>query len=127
MSKTDYLEANLINHVLRGIAFPVPLASYVALFTTAPSEGGGGVEVSGGSYSRQQAIWTAPAGGSTSNTMDILFPVATAVWGTVTSFALMDAIVGGNMLYYANLNAPRFIQINDQLKFPVGQLILTED
>jgi hypothetical protein len=127
MSKTDYLEANLINHVLRGIAYPVPVSIWVALFTTAPTEAGGGIEVSGGSYARQQALWTAPAGGSTTNTADVIVPVATANWGVITSFALLDAVVAGNMLYYANLNAPRNVQINDLVKFPTGQLQVTED
>lgn len=127
MSKTDYLEANLINHVLRAIAFPVPTTIYLALFTTAPTDAGGGVEVSGGSYARQVVTFVAPTGGTTSNSASVLFPTATANWGTVTSFALMDALVGGNMLYYANLNAPRTVQLNDTLTFPTGQLQVTEE
>lgn len=127
MSKTDYLEDNLINHVLRGVVYASPASIWVALFTTAPTEAGGGVEVAGGGYARQQVLWAVPAAGATSNTADVTFPVATANWGVVTSFALMDAIVGGNCLYYANLNASRNVLINDQLKFPAGQLLLTED
>jgi hypothetical protein len=127
MSKTDYLEDNLINHVLRGIAFPVPAAIYVALFTTAPGEAGGGVEVSGGSYARQLATFVAPVSGTTSNATSLVYPTATIGWGTVTSFALMDALAGGNILYYANLNAPRIVLVGDQLSFPIGQLQLVED
>lgn len=127
MSKTDYLEANLINHVLRAIAFPVPTTIYLALFTTAPTDAGGGVEVSGGSYARQTVTFVAPTGGTTSNSATVLFPTATAAWGIVTSFALMDALVGGNMLYFANLNASRDVQLNDTLSFPTGQLQVVED
>jgi hypothetical protein len=127
MSKTDYLEANLINHVLRGIAFATPPAIYVALFTTAPTESGGGVEVSGGSYARQATTFVAPSGGTTSNAIPIVYPTATAGWGTVTSFALMDAVVAGNMLYFANLNAPRTVLTGDILSFPIGQLQVVED
>lgn len=127
MSKTDYLEDNLINHVLRGIAFPNPPAIYVALFTTAPTESGGGVEVSGGSYARQSTTFVAPTTGTTSNATPVVYPTATADWGTVTSFALMDAVTGGNMLYFANLNASRNILTGDVLSFPTGQLQVVED
>jgi hypothetical protein len=127
MSKTIYLEDNLINHVLRGVAYPVPAGIWVALFTSAPGESGGGIEVTGGSYARQPATWSASVNGSSSNTVDVVYPVASANWGVVTSFALMDAVTGGNMLYYANLNAPRNVLTNDLVSFPTGQLEVTED
>jgi hypothetical protein len=98
----------------------------VALYTTSPNANGGGVEVSGGGYSRQSVVWTAPVNGQSSNVADLVFPVATGVWGTLTSYALCDAPVAGNILYYANLNAPQLVQINDQIKFPSGQLQILE-
>ena len=127
MSKTDYLENNLINHVLRGVTYASPGAIYVALFTVAPTDLGGGTEVAGGSYARQVVTFGAPSTGTTTNDIAVLFPVATADWGTVTSFALMDQVAAGNMLYYANLNASRTVLTSDQLNFPVGQLQVTED
>ena len=127
MSKTNYLETALIDHVLRNSAFTSPTTIYVALFTVAPDETGGGTEVTGGSYARQTSTFTAPAPDSTSNTADVTFPVATANWGTIVAFALMDASSGGNMLYFSTLTAPRDIFTSDQLRFPSGQLIVTED
>lgn len=127
MPKSYYLEGNMINVALRGIPFAPPSASYVALYTTTPTKSGGGVEVFGGSYARQIVTWSPPTNGQSSNTMDVLFPVATALWGTVTSFALLDSPVAGNLLYFADLNAPRLVQINDQIKFPIGQLTVVED
>lgn len=127
MSKTNYLEEVLLNHVLRATPYASPAAVYVALFTTAPTETGGGVEVSGGGYTRQSVTFSVPSGGTVSNTADIVFPVATAPWGVITAFAVMDAAAAGNMLYYGNLTATRDVQVNDQIKFPVGQLIVQED
>ena len=126
-SKTDYLETQLLNHVLRGTAYPSPAAVYVALYTVAPTDAGGGTEVSGGGYVRQQAIFTAPSGGQVENTTDITFPVATADWGTLVAIAILDAAASGNMLYWAPLNAPREILTNDQFRLPAGQIIATED
>lgn len=126
MPKSTFLDDSFMNHVLRGVAYPTPAAVYLALYTTSPTPAGGGVEVSGGSYSRQATTWSVPASGVSNNTADVVFAVASADWGVVTSFGLMDALVGGNLLYFANLNAPRNVQTNDQVSFPTGQLVVTE-
>lgn len=126
MSKSDYLETSILNHVLRGVAFSAPAGVYVALFTSAPGEAGGGTEVAGNGYVRQSITFGAPASGQVSNSADILFPTATADWGTITSFAIFDAPTAGNMLYYANLNSPRDVLTNDQLRFPASQIIVQE-
>jgi len=127
MSKTNYLEEVLLNHVLRAISYSSPAAVYIALFTVAPTETGGGTEVTGGGYTRQTVVFSVPSGGTVSNSADLIFPVASAPWGIVVAFAIMDAAAAGNMLYYGNLTATRDVQINDQIKFPVGQLIVQED
>ena len=127
MSKTNYLETALLNHVLRATPYTAPATVYVALYTVAPDDTGGGTEVSGGSYARQAVTFTAPSPDSISNTADVTFPVATADWGTIVAFALMDASTGGNALYYANLTASRTVLTSDQFKFPTGQLVVTED
>jgi len=127
MSKTDYLETNLLNHVLRNTAYSSPTTIYVALFTVAPGETGGGTEVTGGAYVREAVAFDAPVGGQVSNTADVLFPIATADWGTLVAFALFDASSAGNMLYYANLTASRDILTGDQLRFPAGQLLVSEN
>jgi len=126
MPKTYYLDNNFINAALRNTAFTPPTTIYVALFTVAPSVSGGGTEVTGGSYARQTATFSAPASGQTSNDAEVLFPVATAGWGTVTSFALMDASSGGNMLYFGNLSTPRDVLTSDQIRFPATQLVVQE-
>jgi hypothetical protein len=126
MPKTFYLDNNFINVALRNTSFTPPTPIYVALFTTAPTAAGGGVEVTGGSYARQTATFVAPTNGQTSNSVDILFPIATANWGTIKAFALMDAGSGGNMLYFGNLSAERTVLTSDQVKFAAGQLGVQE-
>jgi hypothetical protein len=127
MSKSNYLETQLLNHVLRNTAYSSPTTVYVALFTVAPTDAGGGTEVSGGAYARQSATFSAPAPDSCSNTVDVTFPVATLDWGTIVAFAIFDAASAGNMLYYNALTASRDILTSDQMRFPSGQLVVTED
>ncbi len=127
MSKTNFLETKVLNHVLRNTAYTSPTTVYAALFTAAPGEAGGGTEVSGGSYARQPVTFSVPAPDSVSNTLDVTFPTATADWGVIVSFAIMDVITAGNMLYYATLTPNRTVLTNDQFRFPAGALVVTED
>lgn len=127
-SKSDYLETAFINHVLRNTALASPTAVYVALYTTLPTDAGGGVEVSGGGYARKVATFDAPSpAGQTQNAADILFAVATATWGTITGWAVLDALTGGNFLYWGNLDTPNVIGIGDRLRFAAGDLQIDED
>ena len=124
---TDYLEDNLLNHVLRNTAFTSPTTVYVALFTTATNDAGGGTEVAGGSYARQAITFSVPTGGVTSNTAIVTFPTASAGWGTITHFAIFDAVSGGNMLYHGALAASRTVQAGDTFRFPVSNVTVAHD
>jgi len=124
---SDYLENKLLDHSLGTAPYTQPAAIYVALFTTAPTDAGGGTEVSGGGYSRKQVTFSAAVNGQASNSTDILFDVATANWGTITHAALFDASTGGNMLWWGALNASVQINTNDQFKFAAGNLTASLD
>jgi hypothetical protein len=103
---------------------------YVGLYTAAPSDAGGGTEVTGGSYARKVtagADWNAAASGSTSNANAITFVTATGSWGTCTHFGLFDASSGGNLLRWAVLTTSKTIGTGDVASFPAGNLVLTED
>jgi len=131
-SKSDYLENKLLDHVLGGGDYTRPATVYVALFTVAPSDSGGGTEVSGGSYARVAVTnnatnWPAASGGAKSNGTEITFAEATASWGTVVAFAIFDAATAGNMLYWATLTTSKAIDSGDTAKFAVGDLDVTED
>ena len=125
-NKTNYLENAIINHVLRAIALASPATVYVGLFTAAPGEAGGGTEVTGGSYARVAVTFVAPTDGATDNSADVTFPTATANWGTVTHFAIFDALTLGNMLYYGALTTARTVNSGDQAKFLAGALDVAE-
>ena len=127
-SFSDYLENELLDHVLKTAAYTVPTNIYVALYTTAPTDAGGGTEVSGGSYARKlHNTYDAAASGATENTGAITFATATASWGTVLAFALFDTITGGNMLMWGDLTASKAVGSGDTAEFADGALDVTLD
>lgn len=116
---SDYLEQKLIDLTMNAVAFTGP-ANWAALFTAAPSDAGGGTEVSGGAYARQRvfanlggtpdwALAVTQGAGShlgylVDNTDDISFPVATANWGLIVAWGIFDASAAGNLLLWGWLS-----------------------
>lgn len=123
---TDYLENAIGNHILRNISYTSPSTLWCGLFTTAPTDAGGGTEVSGGSYARVQVTFSNPSTGLFVNSSDINFPQATANWGTIVAFAIFDGSgSSANMLIYGNLSSPKTVNQGDQFRFLAGNLQIT--
>jgi hypothetical protein len=125
-NKSDYLEGKIIEHVLRNVAYTSPVTVYLALYTAAAGETGGGTEVSGGSYARVAITFGAQSGGTVLNSTDLLFTTATGAWGTITDFGIMDALTVGNLLYYGPLSASQAITTGQQAKFATGSISVSE-
>lgn len=124
---TDYLEAKLLDHVLTNTSFSSPTTVYAGLFTVAPTDSTAGTEVSGGSYARQAASFSAAVGGATTTDADITFPQATADWGTVVAVGIHDALTSGNLLMYTDLTTSKTIDTGDILKISTGSLTVALD
>lgn len=130
---SDYLETQLRAHLFRTSSFTKPTVLAIGLFTAAPSDAGGGTEVSGGSYARVarnplDANWTAAdnTNGVTTNAADVTFPAPSANWGTVTHFGIFDATSAGNLLFHGALTTSRVINSGDAAPFfPAGSLSVT--
>lgn len=126
---SDYLENKLVDHIFRARSFTAPSTIYVALFTAAPSDSGGGTEVSGGSYARVQvgpsdsawkstqgtttAVASSGTGGQTMNGSSITFPTPSANWGSITHFGIFDASSGGNLLFWGALTTAKTVNNGD--------------
>lgn len=124
---SDYLESKILDHVFNGTPYSSP-SKYVALFTSAPSDAGGGTEVSGAGYARKlHSSWTAAPAGQTSNTGAITFAAAEASWGTVTHFGIYDAITGGNLLAWAAVGTQKAVASGDVVSFADGTLTISLD
>ena len=133
-NKGQYLE-NAALGWLKGTTYPAaPANTYVALFTAAPSDSGGGTEVSGGSYARvaiASSGWSAISGGGASpeqitNSGAVTFPTPTANWGTVVAIGLFDASTAGNLLYWNSISS-QVINSGVQASFAGGALVVTDD
>lgn len=130
---TDYLEGELIKHIFRTGTFTKPTDLTVHLYTAAPTDAGGGTEVSGGSYAAvsrapADANWAAPSGGNgvTSNVAEIAFPAPTANWGQVVAWAIKDQ--SANMLLHYTLAVPKTVNNGDPApKFNPNTLQVTFD
>lgn len=119
---THYLVNKMIDLIFRGQAFTWPATLGLSCFTVAPTDAGGGTEVSGGSYARislvpglmtlsgtQSAGSTSASsgsGGRISNNSLLTHPAPTADWGDVLAVGVHDAATLGNLLYWQDLDDP---------------------
>ena len=124
---SNFFENKIIDHMLRAVAFTPPATIYLALYTVAPTDAGGGTEVSGGAYARQAFTLTAASAGASSNSADITFPTATADGGTVVACAILDAATAGNFLMWINLDASKAVATGDTFKINAEDLDITVD
>jgi hypothetical protein len=126
------------------VSFTAPAALHVGLYTTAPTDTGGGTEVSGGSYARVSVApsttnWAATnaagstaatstgTGGTTSNNATITFATPSATWGTVVAFGIFDAASAGNLLWYGTLTTSKTINSGDTVTFAAAALSIQID
>lgn len=125
---TNDAENRILNHLCRGTAFAPTAPLKLALFTVTPGEAGGGTEVTGGGYVRQNITFgSAASNGQISNTAAISFPVATANWGTINGAGIFDSSVTPVLIWYANASSAKTIEVNDQYVVPVGALVISAD
>jgi hypothetical protein len=124
---SDYLENQLINHVLRNVTYTPATTCAVALFTVTPSDvaaSGAEVTSASGSYLRLSASFGPALTGSTANTNVLTFGPSTLPWGTITAFAIFDNITSGsgNMLIWSPLTSPVIVNQGDSAQFASGSL-----
>jgi hypothetical protein len=131
-SMTNYLENKVLDDIFNATAYSPPATLYFALFTVAPSDAGGGTEVSGSNYSRASVTanttnFPSASGGALANGTVITFPTASGSWGTVVAAAIFDASTSGNMLWWGDLAVSKAITSGDTFSFPVGDVDVTLD
>jgi hypothetical protein len=112
----------------------VPAGCFIALClaTPQPTASTAGVEVAGGAYARQSAVFalTTPPPTIAANTATISFPAATAAWGTIGFFEIWSAVTNGNRLYWGPLVDPtdgvtpitRTVQTSDLVRLAAGTI-----
>jgi hypothetical protein len=127
MGASDYLEENILDHVF-GLGDYTPASDlYVALFTAAPSDSGGGTEVSGNAYARVQVTNDSTTWSRTNSTVSNLAAItfaapSPAIWGTVTHYGIFDAASAGNLIDWGALTNSRTTAVGTALSFAIGEL-----
>ena len=125
---SNYLENEILDHILRNAAFTSPSAVYLGLSTGTFGDDNSGTELTGNNYSRVAVTFDPASGGATDNTGAIEFAAATGTWGTVSHFGLFDQASGGNLLINgAFSNGGKAIASGDVLKIDAGDLDITID
>jgi len=126
---TNFSEDLVLDWLLTNASATRPTAWYVALYTVAPGEAGGGTEVSGGSYARTAVTFTVSGTAPTtaSNSGAVEFPTATGSWGTIVAAGIFDASTSGNLLAYADLTTSKTVDSGDVLRFNTGEIDITLD
>src|SRR5262245_18540386 len=117
-SMSDFLELEVLDHVLGGGNYTRPTNVDIALFTAAPTDSGGGTEVAAMDYERLEIVndatnWPAASSGAKANGTDFEFPEAENNWGTIVAMAIFDADTSGNMLFWADLASSRVVNDGD--------------
>jgi len=134
---SNYLGNAWLDFVFRNQAFSSP-STYVGLTTATISNSDTGssvTEVSGGSYARKQVnanggsspTWDQASSAVVDNTHAIEFVAATASWGTVTSFFVVDASSAGNLLFYDNGVSDTAVASGETYTFQAGALDIEID
>lgn len=108
---TEYLKHKVLTDNL------ITKTVFVALFNNS-------TEIAQASYVRQPATFNTPSNGQTSNSADIIFPIANENWGNVTHIAIFDAAAGGNMLFKSIAEFEKTIEVSSQYKIPKNYLIV---
>jgi hypothetical protein len=123
-SFSDYLENAVLNHVFRNTALASPATVYLGLYTVAPTDAGGGTEVTGAGYARQATAFGAPSSGAVANSAIESFTATGGNYGTVVAAALFDAVSGGNMLAWNTITSA-VVNDGDTISFAISGINIT--
>lgn len=130
---STYLANKLLDHLLKVTSYTPPTTIALANFTSSPGDLGTGNEVANANdYSRTVLTSWSPANATTgliTNTAIIQTPTASGGWGIVTHNALYDnATYGaGNLLWYGMMIPSQIVEVDDFLKWEIGNFKISLD
>ena len=122
---SDYLENEILDHILSVGSYTMPTNVYVGLSTGSFADDNSGTEITGNNYARVVASFGAAASGTASNDAAIEFAAATGSWGSISHFGIFDASSSGNLLIHGAFTTAKTIASGDILKIPTGDLDIT--
>jgi hypothetical protein len=126
MSLTNAFETETLEWLFTTTGVTRPTAWYVGLYTVAPTDSGGGTEVSGFDYARV-SVTLSVTGDTATNGSALEWATATGTWGTVVAVGVFDAASAGNLIAYGNLTTSKTITTGDVFRISAGNLDITLD
>ena len=135
-SITDYLEDELLDHVLNGNTFSPAATLYLCLCTADPTDAATGASMSecgdSGAYERTEITFDEVFNRQIYQLADVTFPTATGSWGTVTHFAIADTQThgAGNVYAHGTLAFSRSVESGNTPVIAAAEImveLLTED
>lgn len=121
----NFIINTLLNSALVNTAYTGPSPLFIALYTAAPSASAGGTEVTGGDYTRGTVAYSVSTAQTTANVATVTFPVASAGWGTVSGWAITDALTSGSQLFFGSFSTAKVINTGNQFIVGTGQSVFT--
>jgi len=119
---TDYAELKVLNHILKVEVYSPPGTVYLALSSADPTDDASGFsEPVGGGYSRQVIAFGSASARSIAQSATISFGQATASWGTVTHWTIMNASTGGTALAHGRLDSASYVAVGEVPRLGIGE------
>ncbi len=126
-SFSDYLEDAALDHAFLGSAYTPASVFYLALSTADPTDDGSGIaEPSGNGYARKSiGGFSTASSRSIANSAQIQFAAASGAWGSLTHWAIYDALTSGNMLAHGTLTNPLNVVSGNAPLYQIGELTIS--
>ena len=122
---SDFLENEILDHVLGTGSYTMPSAPHIALSTGSFGDDNSGTELSGSAYTRKPIAFAAASSASAATNATVTFPTATGSWGAVAFWGIFDASTSGNLLIHGAFAASKTIGNGDVLRINSGDLTVT--
>ena len=128
---STYLQNKLLDHANGVASYTAPANVYLASFSVAPTEAGGGTEESGGNYARVTmantgATWNTASGGAMDNKLAFAWSKDTgADWSAganQVAWGTFDQLSGGNLLEFGPWTVPKPVKVDDTPSAAIGDL-----
>ena len=129
MSKTNYLETKILEHIFSGIPYTAPSSFYAGLLTQAPSDSNiTELTIGQYGYERKQITFGSPTDGYVKSTNDVDFGPSTGqAWGDIHGIAIFDAETSGNALYWALKYPPLSPALGSYIIFRANGIVVGEE
>jgi hypothetical protein len=128
---SDYLENEVLDHVLGNGVYTPASTLYVGLWTADDGLESGTLTSecpNANGYARQSIAFNTASGGSSANSATVTFPAASGGnWGTITHVAVMDNAThgAGNVIFHGSVTSAKQIDDGDTFQISAGNLTIT--